>query len=109
MNVWLSAGSYRFTANAGSPAAGAVMHLEVDGVLLFVPMLRCQIRAELIRLLLPTWALRVWGKVTTLFELYLKRQGFRWIGFMLRKDTDTTTAVSKCRTQSWSDPPPAEC
>src|SRR6266436_1988064 len=31
-NVWLSAGSYRFTASAGSPAAGAVMHLEIDGV-----------------------------------------------------------------------------
>src|SRR5258708_39233926 len=31
-NVWLSAGSYRFTANAGSPAAGTVVHLEIDGV-----------------------------------------------------------------------------
>ena len=31
-NVWLSAGSYRFTANAGSPSAGAAMHLVVDGV-----------------------------------------------------------------------------
>ena len=30
-NVWLTAGSYRFTANAGSPSAGATMHLEVDG------------------------------------------------------------------------------
>jgi hypothetical protein len=31
-NVWVSAGSYRFTANAGSPAAGAALHLEIDGV-----------------------------------------------------------------------------
>ncbi|WP_160164577.1 DUF5010 domain-containing protein [Pedosphaera parvula] len=31
-NIWLSAGSYRFTANAGSPLGGATMHLEVDGV-----------------------------------------------------------------------------
>src|SRR5260370_19899187 len=30
-NVWLSAGSYRFTANAGSPTAGAALHLEIDG------------------------------------------------------------------------------
>jgi hypothetical protein len=31
-NVWLSGGSYRFTANAGSPSAGAAMHMVVDGV-----------------------------------------------------------------------------
>src|SRR5258708_2657331 len=31
-NVWLSAGSYRFTANAGSPSNGALMHLEIDGI-----------------------------------------------------------------------------
>jgi hypothetical protein len=31
-NVWLSAGTYRFTANAGASAFGAAMHLEVDGV-----------------------------------------------------------------------------
>src|SRR5713226_5822208 len=30
-NVWLSAGSYRFTANAGSPTAGASLPLEMDG------------------------------------------------------------------------------
>ncbi|MDB6018240.1 MAG: Coagulation factor 5/8 type domain protein [Pedosphaera sp.] len=31
-NVWLSAGNYRFTANAGSPSNGVLMHLEIDGV-----------------------------------------------------------------------------
>jgi hypothetical protein len=31
-NVWLSAGSYRFSANAGSPFAGETLHLEVDGI-----------------------------------------------------------------------------
>lgn len=31
-NVWLAGGSYRFTANAGSPSAGAAMHMAVDGV-----------------------------------------------------------------------------
>lgn len=31
-NVWLTAGSYRFTANAGSPSNNALMHLEIDGV-----------------------------------------------------------------------------
>ena len=30
-NVWLSGGSYRFTANAGSPSAGAALHMVVDG------------------------------------------------------------------------------
>src|ERR1700740_2868338 len=33
-NVWLTAGSYRFTANAGSPSDGALMHLEIDGAIL---------------------------------------------------------------------------
>src|SRR5258705_10404563 len=33
-NVWLSAGNYRFPANAGSPSAGARLHLEADGVTL---------------------------------------------------------------------------
>src|SRR5882724_8150782 len=33
-NVWLSAGSYRFTANAGSPSNNVLMHLEIDGVTL---------------------------------------------------------------------------
>lgn len=31
-NVWLTGGSYRFTANAGSPSAGAALHMVVDGV-----------------------------------------------------------------------------
>lgn len=30
--VYFSAGSYRFTARAGSPVAGSTMHLEIDGV-----------------------------------------------------------------------------
>jgi len=30
--VWLTAGSYRFTANAGSPQSGATFQLEIDGV-----------------------------------------------------------------------------
>jgi fibronectin type 3 domain-containing protein len=32
--VWFSGGAYRFTARAGSPAAGAKIHLEVDGTTL---------------------------------------------------------------------------
>src|SRR6266705_5764771 len=31
-NAWLSAGNYRFTANAGSPSNSGFLHLEIDGV-----------------------------------------------------------------------------
>jgi fibronectin type 3 domain-containing protein len=31
-NVWLMAGDYRFTANAGALSDGAAMHLEIDGL-----------------------------------------------------------------------------
>ncbi len=30
-NVWLAGGHYRFTARAGAPTNGAVLHLEIDG------------------------------------------------------------------------------
>ncbi|HSY18089.1 MAG TPA: DUF5010 domain-containing protein [Candidatus Acidoferrales bacterium] len=91
-NVWLSAGSYRFTANAGSPAAGAAMHLEIDGVNLR-----------------PGVAVPNTGRIDSFAPAHLGSaslsQGYHtlravfetsgvsldWL--MLRKDTDTTTTV----------------
>ncbi|HXI71475.1 MAG TPA: DUF5010 domain-containing protein [Verrucomicrobiae bacterium] len=89
-NVWLSAGSYRFTANAGAPTTGAVMHLEVDGVTLR-----------------PNVAVPNTGRVDSFAPAHLGStnlsQGYHtlravfetseisldWL--MLRKDSDTTT------------------
>src|SRR5258706_10934500 len=91
-NVWLSAGSYRFTANAGSPSNNVFMHLEVDGV---------NIR--------PNVAVPNTGRVDSFAPAHLGSvslsQGYHtlravfetsgvsldWL--MLRKDSDTTTNV----------------
>ncbi|MDB6122952.1 MAG: Coagulation factor 5/8 type domain protein [Pedosphaera sp.] len=91
-NVWLSAGSYRFTANASSPAAGAIMHLEIDGI---------NIR--------PDVAVPNTGRVDSFASAHLGSaslsQGYHtlrvvfetsgvsldWL--ILRKDSDTTTTV----------------
>src|SRR5882757_9304534 len=91
-NVWLSAGSYRFTANAGSPSNNVFMHLEVDGV---------NIR--------PNVAVPNTGRIDSFAPAHLGSaslsQGYHtlrvvfetsgvsldWL--MLRKDADTTTTV----------------
>jgi hypothetical protein len=91
-NVWLSAGNYRFTANAGSPSAGARLHLEVDGVTL-----------------MPAVPVSDTGRIDSFAPVHLGSaslsQGYHtlrmvfetsgvsldWV--MLRKDNDTTTTV----------------
>ncbi|MDB6065722.1 MAG: Coagulation factor 5/8 type domain protein [Pedosphaera sp.] len=91
-NVWLSAGNYRFTANAGSPSAGAMLHVEVDGVTL-----------------MPAVAVVDTGRIDSFAPVHLGSaslsQGYHtlrvvfetsgvsldWV--MLRKDNDTTMAV----------------
>src|SRR6266568_2044536 len=91
-NVWLSPGSYRFTANAGSPAAGAMMHMEIDGI---------NIR--------PDVAVPNTGRIDSFAPVHLGStnlsQGYHtlrvvfettgvsldWL--MLRKDSDTTSTV----------------
>jgi hypothetical protein len=91
-NVWLTAGSYRFTANAGSPSSGALMHLEIDGATLR-----------------PGVAVTNTGRMDSFAPVHLGStnlpQGYHtlravfetagvsldWI--MLRKDSDTTTNV----------------
>jgi fibronectin type 3 domain-containing protein len=91
-NVWLSDGSYRFTANAGSPAAGATMHLEVDGVTIrsgvAVPNTG---RVD-------TFAYAHLGSTTLAQGYHTLKVVFETPGIsldwvMLRKDTDTTTTV----------------
>jgi len=91
-NVWLSAGSYRFTANAGSLSNSVFIHLEVDGVTVQ-----------------PGIAVPNTGRVDTFAPVHLGSvnlsQGYHTLRavfetsgvsldwFMLRKDGDTTTNV----------------
>ena len=91
-NVWLSAGSYRFTANAGSPSGEAAMHMEVDGVSIGSSV-----------------AVPDTGRVDTFSPVHLgcatlaqghhvlrvvfDTSGVSLDWFMLHKDTDTTTDV----------------
>jgi fibronectin type 3 domain-containing protein len=91
-NVWLSAGNYRFTANAGSPAAGAVFHLEIDGVTIrpavAVPNTG---RAD-------SFAYVHLGSAAVSEGYHNLRVVFETAGvsldwIMLRKDSDTTTSV----------------
>lgn len=91
-NVWLAAGSYRFTANAGSPSSGATMHLEIDGVNIHpgvgVPNTG---RAD-------SFAYMHLGSTTLGQGYHALRIVFETAGvsldwIMLRKDTDTATTV----------------
>lgn len=91
-NVWLTAGAYRFTANAGSSSSGARLHLEIDGTAIANGVAAANT-----------------GRVDTFAPVHLgsanMSQGYHTLRvvfetpgvsldwMMLRKDSDTTTNV----------------
>src|SRR5262249_34740375 len=91
-NVWLTAGSYRFTANAGSPSNGTLMHLEVDGATLrsSVAVTNSGRGDSFAPVHLGTTNLsQGYHTLRAVFET--SGVSLDWV--MLRKDSDTTTNV----------------
>ncbi|MBW8864164.1 MAG: DUF5010 domain-containing protein, partial [Verrucomicrobia bacterium] len=92
INVWLTTGSYRFTANAGCPSNGATMHLEIDGVALRTGVAVPNTGR------IDTFAPVNMGSVTLSQGYHTLRAVFETPGvsldwMMLRKDSDTATNV----------------
>ena len=95
--VWLTAGSYRFTAHAGSPSSGALLHLEVDGVAV-KPGVAVPNTGRV-----DSFADVSMGSATLLQGYHTLRVVFETSGvsldwFMLHKDPDTTTTVKAADT-----------
>ena len=91
-NVWLSAGSYRFTANAGSSSNGAAMHLEIDGAAVGSSVTAPDTgRADAFAPVHLACANLSQGYHTLRVVFDSPAVSLDW--FMLRKDSDTTTNV----------------
>jgi hypothetical protein len=90
--VWLSAGTYRFTARAGSAVAGAKLHVEVDDtpLMLGVPVPRTGRADSFTHVHLGTKALtQGYHDLKVVFET--NHVSLDW--FMLSKDPDTRKAA----------------